>query len=94
MIGGAFGRHDHRAEAISHLFEVLRVRAEPGYTGRCRRYGATCRNAGRKTPVAGCVRTRLSAIAINEYTAPIQAEILRSIGMPAMAKTADAVASD
>ncbi len=32
------------------------------------------------------------AIAVTEYTAPIQAEILRSVGMPAMAKTADAVA--
>jgi hypothetical protein len=34
------------------------------------------------------------AIALNEYTAPIQAEVLRSIGMRAMAKRAHAAATD
>ena len=47
-----------------------------------------------KRPLRTVCGPDYGAIALNEYTAPIQAEVLRSIGMPAMAKRAHAAATD
>jgi NAD(P)-dependent dehydrogenase (short-subunit alcohol dehydrogenase family) len=47
-----------------------------------------------KRPLRTVVGPDYGAIAINEQTAPIQAEVLRGLGMPAMAQRAHAAARD
>ena len=47
-----------------------------------------------KRPLRTVCGPDYGAIAINEYAAPIQAEVLRGLGMPAMAQRAHAAAGD
>jgi hypothetical protein len=47
-----------------------------------------------KRPLRTVCEPDSGAVAINQYIASIQAEVLRSIGMPAMAKGAHAAATD
>jgi NAD(P)-dependent dehydrogenase (short-subunit alcohol dehydrogenase family) len=47
-----------------------------------------------KRPLRTVCGPDYGAIAINQYTAPIQAEVLRGLGMPAMAQRAHAAAGD